>query len=88
MPYLVLAVVGHCATVAIVYSWYRLVVFRVSGGSWPRGYVRFYAVGLNFLGTSAAGVPVLVEFAGISIMAAQGVVIVMSPPIRYVVHCT
>ncbi|WP_433258993.1 GtrA family protein [Streptosporangium sp. CA-135522] len=86
VPYLFLVVVSHCATVVIVYPWYRLVVFRVSGDSWLRGYVRFYAVGLSFLGASVAGIPFLVEFAGIPIMAAQGVVIFLSPPLSYVVH--
>ncbi|MEV4247608.1 GtrA family protein [Streptosporangium canum] len=88
VPYLFLVVVSHCVTVAIVYPWYRLVVFRVSGDSWLRGYARFYAVGLSFLGTSAAGIPILVEFAGIPIMMAQVVVIVLSPPLSYLVHRT
>lgn len=88
VPYPFLVVASHCATVAIVYPWYRLVVFRVSGGPWLRGYARFYVVGLGFLGASVVGIPILVEFVGISIMAAQGVVIVLSPPLSYVIHRT
>ncbi len=86
VPYLFLAVAGHLVTVVIVYPWYRLVVFRGSGHSWPAGYLRFYAVGLSFLAASVIGVPLLVEHAGISIMVAQGVVIVMSPPLSYAIN--
>ncbi|MEV7006442.1 GtrA family protein [Streptosporangium sp. NPDC051022] len=88
VPYLLLVVVSHLVTVVIVYPWYRLVVFRVSGEPWLAGYLRFYVVGAGFLAASLTGIPVLVEFFGIPIMVAQGMVIVMSPPLSYVIHRT
>lgn len=89
VPYFFLVVVAHLVTVVVVYPGYRLVVFRVSGGSrgsWIRGYLRFYAVGLSFLGASLIGLPILVEFVHIPIMVAQFLIVVASPPISYAVH--
>ncbi|MEU8381267.1 GtrA family protein [Streptosporangium sp. NPDC048865] len=86
VPYLFLVVVSHVVTVVIVYPWYRLVVFRDSGYSWPAGYLRFYMVGLSFLAASVVGVPLLVELAGIPVMVAQGVVIATSPPLSYAIN--
>ncbi|GAA4229495.1 putative flippase GtrA [Streptosporangium album] len=86
VPYLFLLAACQFVTSVIVYPWYRLVVFRVSGESWITGYLRFYAVGLSFLAASVIGVPILVEFAGIPIMVAQGLIIAASPPLSYVTH--
>ncbi|GAA2882506.1 hypothetical protein GCM10010517_45670 [Streptosporangium fragile] len=86
VPYLFPVVVCHLITVVIVYPWYRLVVFRVSGESWVTGYLRFYVVGLSFLGASLAGLPLLVEFAGIPVMVAQGLIILASPPLSYAIN--
>ncbi|MBT2231293.1 GtrA family protein [Nonomuraea sp. NEAU-A123] len=88
VPYLVLVVTSHFVTVVIVYPWYRLVVFRVSGESWLRGYLRFYVVGLSFLGASLISLPILVGIIGIPIMIAQGLIIVISPPLSYLIHRT
>ncbi|MFC7649847.1 GtrA family protein [Streptosporangium lutulentum] len=86
VPYLFLVVACHLITVVIVYPWYRLVVFPTSGTSWIVGYLRFYAVGLSFLGASLAGLPLLVELAGIPLMMAQGLIIIASPPLSYAAH--
>lgn len=88
VAYLFLVVVSHFITVVIVYPWYRLVVFRVSGEPWLAGYLRFYLVGAAFLGASLIGLPILVEFCGIPIMVAQAMIIVMSPPLSYAIHRT
>ncbi|MGV9538290.1 GtrA family protein [Streptosporangium sandarakinum] len=88
VPYVVLLVAGHLATSLIVYPWYRLVVFRTSGSSWVIGYLRFYTVGLGFLATSVVGVPLLVELTGAPVLVAQGLIVVVSPPLGYVVHRT
>jgi putative flippase GtrA len=87
-PYLVLVVVSHFVTVVAVYPVYRLVVFRVSGVSWISGYLRFYVVGLSFLGASLAGLPLLVEVAGLPLMVAQGLIILASPPLSYLINRT
>lgn len=88
IPYLFLVVVCNFMTVVIVYPWYRLVVFRSSGESWIRGYLRFYLVCLSFLGASLAGLPLLVELVGIPVMVAQGLIIIASPPLTYAIHRT
>ncbi|WP_406313526.1 GtrA family protein [Streptosporangium sp. NBC_01639] len=86
VPYLFLVVASHLITVVIVYPWYRLIVFRVRGESWLAGYLRFYAVGMSFLMASVIGIPIFVELMGISIMAAQALVIIASPPLSYAIH--
>jgi hypothetical protein len=88
IPYVFLLVVCHFTASVIVYPWYRVVVFRVSDGSWLMGYMRFYVVGLGFLAASVVGVPIMVEFAGLPIILAQSLVIVLSPPLGYVAHRT
>ncbi|KAB8187239.1 GtrA family protein [Microbispora catharanthi] len=86
VPYLILLVTSQFAASVVVYPWYRLMVFRVSGSSWVLGHLRFYAVGLGFLAASVTGVPLLVELAGVPIMVAQAVVIVVNVPLSYLVH--
>ncbi|MFG1686358.1 GtrA family protein [Nonomuraea sp. NPDC049269] len=86
VPYLLVVVVSHFATVVIVYPWYRLVVFSGAGVSWLVGYLRFYAVGLSFLLSSVIGLPILVELIGISIFLAQALVIMASVSISYLIH--
>lgn len=86
VPYLILVVGSHLATVMIVYPAYRLVVFRTSTIGWISGYLRFYVVGLTFLGASVVGLPVLVRFAGMPLMAAQALIILLSPPLSYLAN--
>jgi putative flippase GtrA len=86
VPYLFLVVVSHLMAVLIVYPWYRLVVFRVSAGSWITGYLRFYVVGLSFLATSFAGLPLLVELAGVPVLVAQLFVIPVSAVLGYAIN--
>jgi putative flippase GtrA len=88
VPYLFLVAVSHLITAVIVYPAYRLIVFKVSGQSWLLGYLRFYAVGLSFLGASVIGLPLLVEFARIPVMMAQAVMILLSPPLSYLINRT
>ncbi|SEK22349.1 GtrA family protein [Nonomuraea pusilla] len=83
VPYLLLVVVSHFMTVVTVYPWYRLVVFRVVGQSWVRGCLRFYAIGLVFLGVSLVGLPLLVHFAEMPVMVAQAVIIPFSALASY-----
>ncbi|MFC4590294.1 GtrA family protein [Sphaerisporangium corydalis] len=86
VPYLYVVVTAHFATVVIVYPWYRLVVFPASGDSWPRGYLRFYTVGLGFLACSLAGLPILAGWAGIPVLVAQAIIIVANLAVSHAVH--
>ncbi|MBG0813548.1 GtrA family protein [Planomonospora sp. ID82291] len=86
VPYPILVVVGHLATVLIVYPWYRIAVFRITRGSWMAGYLRFYTVGLGFLAASAAGVPALVEFAGLPVLVAQSSVMAIGALSGYAIN--
>ncbi|MEU9830624.1 GtrA family protein [Streptosporangium sp. NPDC048047] len=88
VPYLFLAFASHAVTVLLVYPLFRAVVFRSSGQPWLTGLARFYTVGLGFMAASAVGLPILVEIAGIPIVAAQAMIIALSPPLSYVVHRT
>ncbi|MGI5156883.1 GtrA family protein [Microbispora sp. CA-102843] len=86
VPYLFLVAGSHLATVLIVYPVYRLAVFATCTIGWVHGYLRFYAVGLTFLGASLAGLPLLVEIAGMPLMGAQALIILLSPPLSYAVN--
>jgi putative flippase GtrA len=88
VPYLFLVVVSHLITGVIVYPGYRLIVFKVSDKSWLLGYLRFYGVGLGFLSASVVGLPLLVSFGGIPLMMAQVLVILLSPPLSYLINRT
>ncbi|WP_268245571.1 GtrA family protein [Planomonospora parontospora] len=86
VPYLFLVAVSHLLAVAAVYPWYRLVVFRVSTGSWIAGLARFYLVGLSFLATSVTVLPLLVELAGVHVLLAQSMVIPVSTVLAYLIN--
>lgn len=86
VPYLLLAVFSHLLTALLVYPVYRRVVFPATGRNWLPGFLRFYAVGLGFLATSLVGLPILVELAGVPVMVAQALIILVSPPSSYVIN--
>lgn len=88
VPYLFLVVVSHFITAVLVYPVYRTVVFKVVGEGWLSGFMRFYVVGLSFLGTSVIGLPILVEFAGVPLLVAQALIILLSPPLSYAINRT
>ncbi|MEU8246009.1 GtrA family protein [Nonomuraea sp. NPDC048916] len=86
VPYLCVVLAAHLITVVIVYPWYRLIVFPGAGDSWLVGYLRFYVVGLSVLTASIVGLPILVELAGIPILLAQALIIVMTLSVSYGAH--
>ncbi|WP_268249356.1 GtrA family protein [Planobispora rosea] len=86
VPYIVLVAISHLLALVIVYPWYRLVVFRVSEGSWTSGFLRFYLVSSSFLAVSVIGLPILVEIMGVSVLAAQSLVIPMSTVLAYLIN--
>jgi putative flippase GtrA len=88
VPYLLLVVGSHFVTALIVYPMYRLAIFKVADQDWLPGFMRFYAVGIGFLGASVIGLPILVEFGGVPLMAAQALIILMSPPLSYAINRT
>jgi putative flippase GtrA len=86
VPYLFVVMVSHFITAVIVYPWYRVVVFRVTEGSWIAGYLKFYGVGLGFLGTSLVGLPLLVELGGLPVLVAQFLLMAASALLGYTVN--
>ncbi|GAA3201993.1 GtrA family protein [Nonomuraea roseoviolacea] len=86
VPYLLLVVASHLVTVVIVYPWYRLVVFPGAGHGWLAGYLRFYAAGLSILSASLVGLPILVELAGLPVLAAQALIITLTFSCSYALH--
>ncbi|MFI2278615.1 MULTISPECIES: GtrA family protein [Catenuloplanes] len=82
--YLLLAVLANAATAVLTYPIYR----RIFGGtgSWVAGLVRFYLVSLGSLACTLAGLPLLVESAGLPVLPAQALIIVIAPVITYQLH--
>ncbi|WP_033340088.1 GtrA family protein [Catenuloplanes japonicus] len=83
-PYLLLAVLANAATAVLTYPVYR----RIFGatGSWPGGLIRFYLVSLGSLACTLFGLPLLVEAAGLPVLPAQALIIVVAPLITYQLH--
>ncbi len=85
VPYLAMAVVANLVTAVVTFPLYRRGVFRFSGRWWP-AFLRFYAVCLWSLGFNLVGLPLLVEVAGLPVLLAQVVVIVVVPLVNYQVN--
>jgi putative flippase GtrA len=83
-PYLLIAVLANAATAVLTYPVYR----RIFGGtaSWATGLVRFYLVSLGSLACTLLGLPLLVETAGLPVLPAQALIIVLAPLITYQLH--
>jgi putative flippase GtrA len=85
LPYLVVTVLAHVITAVLVYPLYRTFVFR-STAHWLRGFVRFYVVFASGLVVSFVGLPLLVEVAGVPVLLAQALLIVLLPVLSYLAH--
>ena len=82
MPYLVVAVLANLVTALPTYQIQRRLVFRATG-PWWRGFLRFYVLCLGSLACVTAGLPLLVEVAGLPVLVAQALVIGGSPLVNY-----
>jgi putative flippase GtrA len=85
ISYLLLTVLANLVTALSTYPLYRSVVFAARG-PWVGGFVRFYLTCLGSLGFALAGMPVLVELAGVPVLAAQAILIVLVPLVNYQVN--
>jgi putative flippase GtrA len=85
VPYLLMAVVANLVTAVVTFPLYRRGVFRYSGPRLP-SFLRFYAVCLWSLGFNLVGLPLLIEVAGLPVLLAQLVVIVVVPLVNYQVN--
>ncbi len=83
--YLVVLLLAHVASVACAFVLYRRLVFRVQGHVW-RDLVRFESVYLAALAVNFVLLPVLVEFGGLRVIAAQTVIVVLGAVISFFGH--
>lgn len=75
--YLVALLVSHVVAVLVAFAGHRWIVFRVRG-SVLRDLVRFWSVYGAILGVNVLMLPLLVEVAGVPVLAAQAVFIVLT----------
>jgi putative flippase GtrA len=85
VPYLAMAVIANLVTAVVTFPLYRRGVFR-SSGPWVPAFLRFYAVCLWSLGSNLIGLPLLVEVAGLPVLLAQLLMIVVVPLVNYQVN--
>ena len=85
VSYLLVAVVANLVNAVGTYPLYRRLVFRQSG-PWLAGLLRFYLICLWSLVLSLAGLPLLVELAGLHVLLAQALIIIGTPLINYQLH--
>ena len=85
VPYLAMAVLANWLTAVVTFPLYRRGVFR-SSGPWVPAFLRFYAVCLWSLGANLVGLPLLIEVAGLPVLLAQLLVIVVVPLVNYQVN--
>ncbi len=83
--YLVVLVVSNVISIVQAYVLQRWLVFRYRG-SWWAGLMRFGTVYLVALGVNLALLPLLVEVAGIMVIPAQGIAILIQAFGTYVAH--
>lgn len=76
---------AHVASVLCAFVMHRRFVFRVQG-HWWRDLGRFELVQLVALGVNVVALPLLVELAGLSPIAAQGIIVVITVTFSYFAH--
>ena len=85
MHYLVIAVIGHVIAVINAFFAHRILVFRTRGNLLPE-FVRFNVTTVGSTAIGLAGLALLVDFAGIHPLLAQGIVLAVTVVITYVAH--
>jgi putative flippase GtrA len=85
LPYPVITAAAHLTTALLAYPLYRTVVFAATG-SYVTGFLRFYTVFAGGLIASLLGLPLLVEGAGLNVLASQATIILLVPAASYLAH--
>jgi putative flippase GtrA len=85
--YLVILLISHVVSVLEAYVLQRRFVFRVSG-RWWRDLARFWSVYLAALAINLVALPLLVEFAHVSVLPAQALVMLGVALGTFVAHRT
>lgn len=83
--YLVVLLLAHVASVVCAFALYRRLVFRVTGNV-MKDLARFESVYLAALATNLVLLPILVELAGLQVIAAQSVIVVLGAAISFFGH--
>jgi putative flippase GtrA len=83
--YLIILLLAHLIGVTNAYYTHGLLVFRDAERS-IRSYLRFHSVYLASLGFSLVALPILVEIVHLGPILAQGVVIVITVIMSYILH--
>ena len=83
--YLVLSVIAHFVAVTNSYLLQRIVVFK-SKNAWPMEFARFNLSHLATLGISLVALHLLVEYAFLSPVLAQGIVLIVVVMASYILH--
>ncbi len=85
VPYLGVTAMANLCTALLAYPVNRTFVFE-SKTTWLRGFWKFYTVYLVGLAASLVGMPLLIEVAGVPVLLAQAVMIVLIPIMSYLLH--
>jgi len=85
LHYLLIGLIANVVAVCSAYVVHRLLVFRSQDG-WRNSFLRFYGSQLVSMVFGMCFLYVLVEFAGAKPVIAQGVVVVASTALSYVLH--
>jgi putative flippase GtrA len=83
--YVVVLLLAHVASVLCAFALYRRLVFRVRGHV-LRDLARFEVVYLTALATNLVLLPVLVEWGGLRVIAAQSFIVLIGAVISFVGH--
>ncbi|MER7006896.1 GtrA family protein [Dactylosporangium sp. NPDC000555] len=82
LHYLAVPVLANLGCAIVTYPLQRRWVFRATGPV-VAGFLKFYVICLWALVFTYAGLPLLVELAGVPVLAAQALLIVAAPLINY-----
>jgi putative flippase GtrA len=83
--YLVIGLLAYIVSLISAFVGYRFLVFQ-STAPWRKNFVRFNSAQLIAMGCGMAGLYVLVEFIHLSPISSQGLVILASSVLTYLLH--
>jgi putative flippase GtrA len=85
VPYLIILLISHVVSVLEAYVLHRYLVFQVRG-RWFRDLARFWMVYLGALAFNLVALPGLVEWAGLPVLVAQAIVVLISACGSFFLH--